>query len=204
MPAFAPSGRGLGAYFGEMAFLEACSVEAFQRLATDLAAAGAPTWLLRACRAAACDEARHAEVVLAVARAFGFDGDVRVERGAAAARSLEALAIENAVEGDRETFGALVVTWLGELLPGATGRALRGVARDEARHARLSRLIEAWLERVLYDAARARVAAARQEAFASFRDGPPDEALRACGVDAPAQRTMKASLGRALFDGAFA
>src|SRR5205814_1560141 len=54
-------GRGrdaVGAYFAEMAWLEAASVRAFASLAEELASHGAPAALVAAARSAARDEAR--------------------------------------------------------------------------------------------------------------------------------------------------
>jgi hypothetical protein len=85
-------------------------------------------------------------------------------------RSLEAMAIENAVEGCvRETFGAAVAV---AQSVGASDRrvraAMRAIAVDETRHAELSWQVARWLEGRLDAAARERVAGARRRAVGSL------------------------------------
>jgi rubrerythrin len=151
--------------FVEMARLEAASVVAFRRLRKELAQHGAPRRLLRACSRAARDEIRHARMAGALARRRG--GQLEAPRiGAASPRSIEAMAIENAVEGCvRETYGALIARRAAHAHPDAEVRAaMKRIARDEARHATLAWTIAAWLEPRLDGAARHRVRSARDEA----------------------------------------
>jgi rubrerythrin len=74
-------------------------------------------------------------------------------------RSLEMLAIENAVEGCvRETFGALVASWqASHAEDSGVARALRSIAADETRHAALAWQIAKWAENKLDCDANARV-----------------------------------------------
>ena len=181
----------LGALFAKMAHLEAASVPAFERLADELAAHGAPERLVRAARRSAGEEVRHARVMEALAVQHGASmPDVTV--APFQSRSLEALAIENAVEGCvRETFGALLVQWQARCAQDATVRESLGtIAPDELRHAELSWAIDAWaLGRLSVDA-RARVEAARREAWLALeRDAEashlPGAVARQSGLPSP-------------------
>ena len=100
--------HGPGALFAQVAHLEAASVHAFLRLERELRHHGAPASLIRAARQAARQEAQHARVTRRLARRFG--GVVpRVRLVTGEPRSLEAIAVENAVEGQvRERGGALL------------------------------------------------------------------------------------------------
>ena len=157
--------QSLGAELANMALLEAVSVHAFRDLRRELAGHGAPRSLLRRLSRAGRDEIRHARRMRALARRFG--GQIaRVPRPEAPARSLEAIALENMVEGCvRETFGALVAHYQSE---NASDPELRGalarIARDETQHAALSFALHAWLERRLDRSARERVKAAQKAA----------------------------------------
>jgi len=140
-------------------------VIAFRVLRDELRAAGAPKALLRAAGRAARDEIRHARATGALARRFG--GTPRaaaVARGAR--RSLEAIALENAVEGCvRETYGALLATRQAQLASDPVVRAaMMRIARDETRHASLSWRVGRWLETRLDPAARSNVEQAKQRA----------------------------------------
>ncbi len=162
-PCRAPS--GIGRHFADMAYLEAASVCAFERLEAELVSLGAPKRLQRAACRAASDEVRHARVMTALAHRYGATSAVpRVQK--ARARSAERIARENAVEGCvRETYGALLATWQSALAGDhRIARAMRQIARDETRHAALSWDIAGWLEPRLSPAARRRVEAARLRA----------------------------------------
>lgn len=95
-------------FLAQMAYLEAASVDAFVSLTHELEAHRAPTRLRAASRRAARDEVRHARVMRRLARRAGARvPEVQVEPSPV--RSLEEIAIENAIEGCvRETFGAAV------------------------------------------------------------------------------------------------
>jgi hypothetical protein len=160
----------LGAYFASMAHEEAAAVHAFRRMLDELAAHGAPLPLRRAAARSARDEERHARAMALRARSHGVPVSApRVRRGAA--RSLEAVARENAVEGCvHETFGALLMTWQAARAPDPSlRRTFERIAADEARHAALSWAVARWAEGRLDPAASARVAAARVRAVAALR-----------------------------------
>ncbi|MCP3142959.1 ferritin-like domain-containing protein [Pyxidicoccus xibeiensis] len=189
----------LGVLFAKMAHLEAASVPAFERLADELAAHGAPERLVRAARRSAAEEVRHARAMESLA----------VRHGAAMPemtvapfrdRSLEALALENAVEGCvRETFGALLAAWQARCAEDAGVReSLATIAPDELRHAELSYAIDAWAMSRLSPEARARVEAARREAWLALeRDSAastlPEEVARQAGLPSSevAQRLVR-------------
>ncbi|MDB4993077.1 MAG: putative lipoprotein [Myxococcaceae bacterium] len=140
-----PSPSALAAYFAECAELEAASVFAFEFLASDLAANGAPEDLIASARASAKDEIRHAKVTRRLAERFG--GTVRAPHAEPhAGRSLYEIALENAIEGVvRETFGAAVALWRADHAEDpAVRRAMRAIADDECNHAVLSWRIADW------------------------------------------------------------
>jgi hypothetical protein len=70
----------------------------------------------------------------------------RVAVSAPVQRSLEQLAVENAVEGCvRETYGALLATWQARAAAEPRVRAMMAaVAVDETRHAQLAWDLDAW------------------------------------------------------------
>jgi hypothetical protein len=168
-------------YLAEMAWLEAASVPAFHRLTRELEAHRAPRRLRDASRRAAADEVRHARAVGGLAAQAGatMAAPNVEERGV---RSLEDIALENAVEGCvRETFGAAVAAVQAKRAADVRFRAvMRRIAQEEARHARLSWSVAEWLERRLDQPARQRVRAARDRAVVElFREAgvEPDARL---------------------------
>ncbi|HEX8791622.1 MAG TPA: ferritin-like domain-containing protein [Polyangiaceae bacterium] len=144
---------------------------AFERLARELAHHGAPERLLRALHRAARDEERHADSMGALARKAGASTQ-RPRLRRTRPRSLEAIALENAVEGCvRETFGAAIV--LAQAFTAAdpdVRSAMRKIAPDELRHAELARRVARWIEPRLQPAARERVARARARATRDLVD----------------------------------
>jgi hypothetical protein len=148
------------------AALESASIDAFQILAGELVALGAPASLVAAARAAEADEVRHAEAMGALARAAG--AAVHAPAIARSApRDLLTLAVENAIEGCvRETYGALVA---GHQAAHAEQRAVREAMRiiheDETRHAELAWDVHAWAMGRLDGEGRARVLEAMEAAF---------------------------------------
>ena len=173
----APRAHDVGSYLARMAFFEAASVDSFALLRSALAAHGAPLALLRSCDAARRDEVRHARMAARLTRRHGglVVAPPPPER---APLSLEALAIENAVEGcTRETFGVLIGMWQAERAATSQLRAFFGkLALDESRHAALAHRVDAWLRTMLTSAARARVDAARQAALADLARTLPSPA----------------------------
>jgi hypothetical protein len=173
----------LGAFLASSAHLEAASVYAFERLATELEAHGAPSGLVAKALAARDDEVVHAALVTRLAEARG--GVVpEVQLAEAGVRSLEAMALENAVEGCvRETFGAFVgahqALWAEDL---ELRLAMRTIADDETRHAALSHHVHAFLMGKLDAPARARVCKAMADAvnlLAAEYAHEPETTLRA-------------------------
>jgi hypothetical protein len=187
----------LGAYFAKASHLEAASVVAFAQLERELAALGAPRRILRALAKARNDEVRHARVTEKLARRFGaVPPSVRVEKRSD--RGALAIAIENAREGCvRETLGAVVALHRAERAADPeVARAMRSIAADELRHARLSWELMEWLNGRLSARGRAAVrrAFAREIAVLSTQlVDPAADVARIAG--APSASTL-----RALFD----
>ncbi len=132
--------------FVNMAYLEAVSVYAFERLERELGAHGAPPSLLREAQRARRDEVRHTAMTARLARERG--GAPRLPEAPAPirARTLLEVALENAVEGCvRETYGAVQ-----GLVEAQTSRdrgirrAMKSIASDECRHAELAWAVHAW------------------------------------------------------------
>ncbi|WP_223640087.1 ferritin-like domain-containing protein [Corallococcus sp. EGB] len=189
----------LGALFARMAHLEAASVPAFERLADELAAHGAPEHLVRAAERSAKDEVRHAEAMESLARRHGAPMP-ELNVAPFQARSLEALAMENAVEGCvRETYGALLAGWQARSAEDAQVRESLGtIAPDELRHAELSWAIDAWALAQLSPEARERVESARREAWRQLEQDAaashlPDDVARVSGLPSAevAQRLVR-------------
>lgn len=180
----------VGAYLAGAAELEAASVTAFEILAGELEAHGAPEHLLAAAQKSGRDERRHTRSMSALAKRFGGEfipPRVRPQR----ARSLRAMALENAVEGCvREAFGALVATYQAAHAGNpSVRRAMRGIAADETSHAALAFRVAGWLEgRLDARAARSVRASMRKAGQALLREAsaPVHPALiRELGVPRP-------------------
>jgi hypothetical protein len=187
-----------GSYFAEIAHLEAASVTAFRVLRGELRSHGAPKRLVRAAARAARDEIRHARTTGALARRFG--AEPRVPQVAPAQpRSLEAIALENAIEGCvRETYGALLATRQAEHATDPVVRsAMMRIARDETRHAALSWQVSRWLETRLDRAAQQKVARAKQAAAAeligALANEPEVSFADLAGLPSPAEAAHLAS-----------
>ncbi|NOK20976.1 ferritin-like domain-containing protein [Corallococcus carmarthensis] len=201
----------LGALFARMAHLEAASVPAFERLADELAGHGAPERLVRAARRAAKDEVRHASAMESLALLQGAPMP-ELKVAPFQPRSLEALAIENAVEGCvRETFGALLAGWQARSAEDAQVRESLGtIAPDELMHAELSWAIDAWAMEQLSPEARERVDAARREAWRELERNAvtshlPDDVARLSGLPAAdVARRLVRELAAELMPGALA
>jgi hypothetical protein len=150
--------NALTAHFAITAELEAASVHAFERLAAELEAHGAPATLSARARRAARDEIRHARVMRSFARRHG-GHPVTPRRAPAPVRTLEEIARENAVEGCvRETYGAAVATFQAEHAADPELRAaMARIADDETRHAALGWDVAAWAREQLCRDANARV-----------------------------------------------
>jgi hypothetical protein len=156
--------------------MEAVSVLAFERLARELAAHGAPGDLVREARRAARDERRHARIMGEIAREHG----ARVPRARLRHRSVRSLAIiarENAVEGCvRETYGALLASWQAIHARDPELRAaMRSIAPDERRHAALAAAVDEWISPRLSPRTRRSIARAMARARASLHGDAPVE-----------------------------
>lgn len=129
----------LGTLFAESYELEAASVDAFERLARELEAFGAPAALVERAHDAKRDEIRHARWTAVLARKHGVEPNT-VKPAPLSVRNLFAMALENAVEGVvRETFGAARALYRATCIPDPRAqRVMRRIAQDELRHAELS------------------------------------------------------------------
>ncbi len=156
----------LGEYFAIAAELEAASVDAFLILRDELVLHGAPKRLVAGAERAARDEVRHARMTASVAKRNGKAPRAPLPTAGRANRSLEEIAIENAIEGCvRETYAAATAMWQAERATDPTVRALmKRIAVDETRHAELAWSVAAWVTGRLSEEARARVDAAMRSA----------------------------------------
>ena len=145
-------------HFVEMAWLELASVDAFERLADELAHHGAPHELVHRARLAADDERSHAQKTAEIARAFGANlpeaAFVLAPFPRGPARSPLEIGRENAIEGCvAETFAARVVERQAErfaldahtMSADAVRATLRSIARDELSHAALAYAVDDWV-----------------------------------------------------------
>ncbi len=173
-------------WYAEAMHMEAASVPAFERLAAELAALGAPARLVRAARAAARDEVRHAAQMTRMGARVGAS-PTEVVVAARSPRSLEQIAIENAVEGCvNEGFAALLCEHQARTASDpAVARAMTSIARDEQTHAGLAFAIATWLDTQLSPAARAAVARAVDAALAALPALAAAEATRYASAAAP-------------------
>jgi len=163
-------GDAVGAFFAECAYLEAASVPAFERLARELRAHGAPARLVKRALRARADEVRHAKATAALARRRGSKPETVVVE-ILPVRSLLAIAIENAVEGCvRETYGALVAVHQAAHAGDARVAAvMQRIADDETRHAALAWDVAEWLDSRLGEDERRLVTEARARAALTLR-----------------------------------
>jgi hypothetical protein len=170
-PARTRHSNPVGALFAEAARLEAASVPAFKLLARELSAHGAPAAIIRAARSAARDEVRHTRATAALARRYRAQPARPTLAPLPRRRSLEAVALENAVEGCvRETYGALAAMWQARTATDpVVAAAMVPIAIDETRHAELAWNVAAWSAPLLDPRARRRIEAARTQAFADLR-----------------------------------
>lgn len=178
---------------GVFVALEAEAIAAFERLARELDALGAPDAMVQAARSCAEDERRHVTMVSAL------DGRTPLQAPVARElplRSAMDVALENAVEGCvRETFGVVIAQWQAEHSTDARVRACyAAIAADEARHAALAGEIDAWFAARSSDDDRAKIEEAKRHAMNELRAEQP----RAEGD--PWLGTPSATVARALAD----
>ena len=196
----------LGEHFAAMAHMEAASVPAFAAITRELQRHGAPAALIAAAERARRDEVRHARIAGNLARRFGARPTQPVVQRMPL-RSLEAFALDNAVEGCvNETYAAAEATHQAARAADPLIRhAMRVIAADETRHAALSWQIARWVTPQLDTITRARIAAAQHAAVASsavtVRAGADAELCTRAGLpDANAARALHASLSRELWN----
>lgn len=160
------AGRELGTHFARAAFMEAGSVDAFRTMRDELIAHRAPRRLVQAASRAMRDEIRHVRQTSALARRFGEKPLAPPAPPPRRVRSLEEMAIENAVEGCvRETYSALECMWQAETAGDPVVRAtMTRIARDEMRHLALAWSVHAWVKSRLSPEARDCLLAAQREA----------------------------------------
>ncbi|MEM6989456.1 MAG: ferritin-like domain-containing protein [Myxococcota bacterium] len=160
-------------WLAEAAHDEAGSVASFRLLAAELAVHDAPGALLRALGRAAEDERRHAAAVSSLARARGAE-PIRPRLRPVPSRTLEAIALENAVEGCvRETFNALLAAHQARHAESVSIREVMcGIAEDECRHAELAWALDAWFRTRLDAEACARLDGARRLAWEAMHADP--------------------------------
>ena len=170
---------------------------AFRILRDEFRANGAQKKLVRAAARAARDEVRHARATGALARRYGATPrPAAIERGAL--RSIEAMALENAVEGCvRETYGALLATRQAEHATNPVVRAsMKRIARDETQHAALSWRIASWLDTRLSPEAKRQVEQAKQTAARDLLSSVATEGALSfaaeLGLPAPAEARLLA------------
>jgi hypothetical protein len=156
----------LGDYFAVVAELEAASVDAFLILRDELVQHGAPKDLVAGAERAARDEVRHARMTARVAKRNGATAKGLSTIARRAQRSLEEIAVENAIEGCvRETYGAVTAMWQAERAEDPSVRALmKRIAVDETRHAALAWSVSQWMRGQLSEEAGARVDQAMRSA----------------------------------------
>ncbi|MGH1347877.1 MAG: ferritin-like domain-containing protein [Nannocystales bacterium] len=162
-----PVGRALVA----VAEMEAAAVPAFEQLGRELRAHGAPTPFVGEAERARLDEVRHARTMARLARRHGgLPRAPRVRR--MPLKDMVSVVAENAAEGCvRETFGALVAhAQARRAQDPALRHAMRTIARDETRHARLSWAIDGWARSRMKPGERARVARSARHSIERLRE----------------------------------
>lgn len=189
-PARPAGGSDVGRHFAQVAGLEAAAVDAFERMAAELHALGAPAELVQWARASADDERRHARDMGALAERFAVPPRAH-QAQEFAQRGLFEVALENAVEGCvRETYGAVVGHHQAEHAQDPVVRAaMVRVAEDETRHAALSWAVAEWALPQLSEAQRMEIRAAQREAIAALTCSvsipEADTLLHDAGLPAP-------------------
>jgi len=155
------SGGTVHGYFVRALHHEAESVRAFERIARELYAFGAPEELWRAALQAAEDERDHA------ARCADLVGvPLAIARDALPVRSRVELAIDNACEGCvGESYAALVAVVQAQTAALPLRAHFAAIAADELAHAALAHAIAEWIDAQLTAGERDRVRAARAAAL---------------------------------------
>lgn len=170
-----------GAWLAHAAEMEASSAHAFQVLAGELAAHGAPenlvAWALRAEQ----EELSHARTMGALAQQQGCS-PAPIPLPQLPQRSLLAIALDNAEEGlGRELWGVLSALWQSQHAQDPQLRvAMRQIALEECRHAEFSRALHAWLQTQLSAGECAQICARAEAVWAK---GPGQDSLTSSAKD---------------------
>lgn len=183
-----PSAGPVGDYLATMAHLEASSIAAFEDLATELSAFGAPRALVEQARRAQADERAHTALVGQLAARHGATVPAAVRRRRPSG-SLATFARRNAREGcGSEAYGALAMAWAAQSAGDPAMRALAGrIARDEARHAELSFAVHTWAAQSLAPRAVARLRALRNATIRKAAQARyPEAVVTTLGLPPPA------------------
>lgn len=166
LPAPQAAGDPLADFLARQAHLEAASVPAFLRLASELLLHGAPLPQVKAALRAAEEEQQHADLMTKAACRYGAQPAL-VQVSPPRRRTLVEIAIENAVEGCvRETLGAMVALWQAHTAADPwLRRVMMTIAEDELAHAELAWDVDAWACSRLSRDEKERVDSARDAAF---------------------------------------
>jgi hypothetical protein len=161
-------GTSAAEFWAACAGFEGASVAAFEILADELRTQGAPEALVARALGARADEKRHFTATRALAIAQGADPSslVLVQLAPRPARTLEAIALENATEGCvGETFAAAVALWQAATAHDPAVRAaMSRIADEELAHAQLAWDVDAWIRGQVDEATSARLDQARRQA----------------------------------------
>jgi hypothetical protein len=193
------AGGSTGEFLAKVAELEAASVFAFETLARELAVHRAPPRLVTAARRSAREEEGHARIVSELAVRYGAE-PIRPVVSARPTRSLEEIALDNAVEGCAgEAFGALVAGFQAERAPDRDVRsAFARIAREEAGHALFSLELAEWVAgRIGAEALDHAESAERARVETLRSDGAPiadDDARAELGLPSPIEARGLAQL----------
>ena len=177
------SGGTVHGYFVRALHHEAESVRAFERIARELRAFGAPEELWRAAERAAADERDHA------ARCAELAGvPLAIASDELPVRSAIELAIDNMREGCiGESYAALVAVVQAQTAAPTLRTHFAAIAADELAHAALAHAIAEWLEAKLTAAERDQVRAARAAALTELAAGVDTHGPGALGLPSRAR-----------------
>ena len=179
----------------EDARMEHASVAAFRQIETELRALGAPSALIHGARAAAADERDHArrclEIVSALVGRAVFLAPIAVpptlpDRLRLATESLREGSVGEAVAAEEAARAA-------DRAHGPVRNHLQVIARDEARHAELSRAIVAWAVATGGDSVRRSTQAARDALPNSVPPRPEPEGTVATRFGRPGVAIQRAA-----------
>lgn len=199
-PVTSASGDALARYFADTQRMEAAAVQAFEILAGELTAHGAPRSLVARSLRAADDERRHAALTAAIALAQGA-ALLPLALAPVTPRGFAPMVVENAVEGcARETVAAMVALHQARHAADPTARAAFAlIADDELSHAALSWDLARWTARHSAPTTRREAREGWRDAVESLRPtrDVDDGFARALGLpDGRTQHALLDALGR--------